>query len=315
MSRFNFPTRLPRNSVVGIDAFPSNLITDTRNFHTEISFERYSFSSVVEGPFGTAAGAIGDVVGRAAETTGQLLEGLGAAAQLFTGRTDVNNIVGYTPDSSFIRLPIPRKLNENLTLSWNEISYTDLISNFGSTPLSPSPLRLARDIAVLSGPITGVTPNPFLFVYFDRPNFKRYSFTWTLAARNESESLKIKNIVNKLKERASPTVNPLVMRYPDIVNIKFLPNEIFGMLKIKKCIIEAVSVDYTPAGPSFFNSTAPTLVNLTLNLKEIQLWSQQDYTAAEFGELSPEQRTQLEQFDISTGDASQVGTPSEFEGL
>ena len=49
------------------------------------------------------------------------------------------------------------------------------------------------------------------------------------------------------------------------------------LFKLKPCAIIAVQVDYTGAGqPSFFKSGAPTIVNLTLQLKEYQLQSAQD---------------------------------------
>jgi len=40
-----------------------------------------------------------------------------------------------------------------------------------------------------------------------------------------------------------------------------------------------VQVDYNGSGtPSFFKSGAPTIINLTLQLKEIQLWTSEEIT-------------------------------------
>jgi hypothetical protein len=62
-----------------------------------------------------------------------------------------------------------------------------------------------------------------------------------------------------------------------------LPDEM-GM-HFKNCAIISVQVDFTGAGaPSFFRGTnRPTVVNLTLQLKEIQLWDQTDYTGQTIG--------------------------------
>jgi len=70
----------------------------------------------------------------------------------------------------------------------------------------------------------------------------------------------------------------LYLKYPDIVRIRMLPDEM-GM-QFKNCAIISVQVDFTGAGnPSFFRGTnRPTVINLTLQLKEIQLWDQTDYT-------------------------------------
>lgn len=263
MARFNFPSRLPRST--SVDSFPANLVAGNRNFYTEISFRTYS------------------------PRTGGFLSSLTGA---ISGVLD-NTVSSYVtiPTGNVLRLPIPRKLNENYVLGWSEKSYTDILTSFSS---NANPL--ATTLSAVSGiagaaasatsflsPITGYNVNPFLFVYFQRPNFKQYSFTWTLAARNQQESEKIRSIVNRIKERSSPTIDGLVMKFPDVVDISFAPDEVFGMLKMKPCVITSVMVDYTPAGPSFFNSKAPTLVSLTLNLKEIELWSQQDYTGAPSG--------------------------------
>ena len=60
------------------------------------------------------------------------------------------------------------------------------------------------------------------------------------------------------------------MNYPKVALVSFKPaNYLFT---IKPCAIISVAVDYTGAnGPSFFKNGAPTVVNLSLQLKEMQL--------------------------------------------
>lgn len=289
MAGFNFPSRLPRNNrISGGLSYPLNLLsgsaTSGRRFYTNISFKTFEIN--FDDSFLTETGNEGllaDIL-----DFRNVISGL-----LNTGTQTVRNtITSYRTDSTNIILPIPRKLNETHLLSWQDKSFTDYISSLGQTNnnngnrgnLITRGLDLAGRVAAgsvnvtrTSSVLTGVSVNPFVFVYFDRPQFKRYSLTWTLAARNQEESDAIRDIVLKLKERSSPTIDGLLMGYPDIVEISFAPDDIFGMLKMKQCVIEAVGVDYTPSGPSFFDSNAPTLVNLTLNLKEIELWEQSDY--------------------------------------
>lgn len=318
MARFNFPSRLPRGSVVGIDAFPSNLVTDRRNFYTELQFVSYS------APFSGTGNIIGDVLGVAGQFIGDVGINLGESLQtgLTLGQAENRS---RSIDGSIMRLPIPRKLNDNHVLSWNEQSFTDMITNFAigtaeaTGAISYRSGAAARQLyRAATGPasaFTGATLNPYLFLYFDRPAFRRFSFTWTLAARNSSESDKIRKIVNNLKKGSSPDVNALTMGYPDLLRIKIMPNDVFGMLIIKDCVVESVSVDHTPAGPSFFEgSGAPTLVNLTLNLKETKLWSNQDYNDIQ---PTPTQEIPIDNrvFDAagnivdSTGVATESGTP------
>jgi hypothetical protein len=68
------------------------------------------------------------------------------------------------------------------------------------------------------------------------------------------------------------------MKYPQIAQVvlKAAGGDRY-LYKFKPCAIISVQVEHTAAGmPSFFNSGAPTVVNLTLQLKEIQLWKSED---------------------------------------
>lgn len=287
MARFNFPSRLPRNNrfAEGL-SYPLNLLsgspTSGRRFYTNISFKTFEVN--FDESFLTETGNEGLLA--------DILDFRNVISNFLNRGTQTirNSITSYRTDSTNIILPIPRKLNETHLLSWQDKSFTDYISLLGQTndgnrgnpitrglDLAGATAAGAVNLARNSSVLTGVSVNPFVFVYFDRPQFKRYSLTWTLAARNKEESDAIRDIVLKLKERSSPTIDGFLMGYPDIVEISFAPDDIFGMLKMKQCVIEAVGVDYTPSGPSFFDSNAPTLVNLTLNLKEIELWEQSDY--------------------------------------
>lgn len=268
MARFNFPSRLPSGGAVGITTFPSNLIAGNRSFYTEMSLAKYRAPSTTG--LGSIVSDVGSFFGGFLGSAGETIEDV-FNADLLSNQTDTGNRI---VDTAVMRLPIPKKVNENQVLSWQEVSVTDIISSFATaTP------RGAARVAALRGigsALTGAQINPYLYLYFDRPTFKRFNFTWTLPARNEEESKTIKDIILRLKKGSSPTTQGPIMLYPDVLNIRFYPDDIFGMLRLKPCVIESVSVDYTPSGPSFFESAAPTLVNITLSLKEIQLWEQND---------------------------------------
>lgn len=81
-----------------------------------------------------------------------------------------------------------------------------------------------------------------------------------------------------MKKAALPSAGMFwgLQKYPKMAMVQFRPNNYLYV--IKPCAIISVQVDYTGAGgPSFFKSGAPTIVNLTLQLKELQLWSQENY--------------------------------------
>jgi hypothetical protein len=74
-----------------------------------------------------------------------------------------------------------------------------------------------------------------------------------------------------------PTNMGLVYGYPSIALIKLYPSEVFTFA-FKPCAVLAVQTDFTGAGtPSYFKNGAPTVVNLTVQLKEIDLWTKNNY--------------------------------------
>ena len=229
-------------------AFPNDLVQGTREFYTSIAFMEYTFGLA-----------------------------MGGAIQ-FNGE---------------IKLPIPRKLNDNEVIIWEEWSGTStgaqVIGGLGqyAAGLMGNP-NIGQFIGSMagnltagiekSGTFTGETINPFQFMMFKRPSFKEHTLQWQLAPNTRQESDTLKKIINRCKRAALPSAGSFtgLMKYPEIAMVMFKPNEY--LFKMKPCAIISVQVDYTGAGmPSFFKSGAPTVVNLTLQLKELELWSKDNY--------------------------------------
>jgi len=253
----NFPQK-PRGNP-NVYSFPNDLVADGRNFYTQMMFVEYSF----------AQQNIGGVFG-------------GTIAN---------------PQGGF-RLPIPRRLNDVETFTWAEkdgigtaASLAGVISRYRNGGRVTAPTFLgavgsaAAVVAPLASAVARASVNPFLFMYFQRPNYKEHTLSWSLAPSSPQESATLQNIINSCKNAARPnTVGP-VMLYPQIALIRMYPNDIFGSLLFKPCAIISVSVDYNGAAtPSFFKRTgAPTVVNLNLHLKEIQLWDKNNQSLSQTG--------------------------------
>lgn len=233
----NFPTK-PTTGIES-NSFPADLVADQRQFYTQISFVNYN-SSLATG----------------------------------SGR-------GFSMGGS-IMLPIPRKLNDNEVIVWEEWSGKDAMLGLARkvTGLSRIASALAAGVET-AGPAvsiaTGQQLNPFQYMMFKRPGFKEHTLSWTLAPNSQQESDTIRKIINQCKRAALPTPNgTFLMTYPQIAQVAFRPDEY--LYKLKPCAIISVTADYTgTGGPSFFKSGAPTVVNLTLQLKEIQLWNTENY--------------------------------------
>jgi hypothetical protein len=75
-----------------------------------------------------------------------------------------------------------------------------------------------------------------------------------------------------------PSYNGPFLKYPNLALIQLRPEDMYTF-KFKPCAVSAVSVDYSGGGsPSFFKNGAPTVVNVAIQLKEVELWTQNDYS-------------------------------------
>lgn len=233
------PGRFNRQS----QTFPEDLIQSNRGFYTNISLVEYNYSLVSSG--------------------------LGAIS--FGG--------GF-------RLPIPRRLNDNEVILWEEWNAADSVTGpainaaQGFLGKYGNALVSGLELGIKAGQVySGQTISPFMYMMYKRPAFKEFTLSWTLAPNTEKESDTLLNMIKECKKAALPSLtgNQFLQKYPKIALISFKPERY--LFKLKPCAIISVQVDYNGAGvPSFFKSGAPTVVNLTLQLKEIQLWTSEEIT-------------------------------------
>jgi hypothetical protein len=179
-----------------------------------------------------------------------------------------------------VKLPMPRRINEATNINWAEISATATAGGLAAQAMGGG--QMASDLLSAAGSAAGVGAgkalNPMMFMMFQRPAYKEHVLSWTLASSNKRDSDELKDIINAFKKACLPTLEAggLLLGYPNIATIRFKPDKY--LFKFKPCAIISVQVDYSGAGmPSFFKSDAPTVVNLTVMLKEIQLWNRNNY--------------------------------------
>lgn len=248
------PPFLPTKPKAGLDyrSFPNDLVADGRQFCMDIQFMFYDSSLTTAGfvfpslitPFITAA---------------------------------------YSPNGG-VTLPIPKKLNDIQTVVWESVSATGVAGGVMSSIVGKYFPRVAAagstigNVATIGGALVpgGLAVNPHLFMLFKEPTFKEYTLSWTLTPKNEQESQTLANIITQFKYNMLPAMaggvgGSVLLNYPSIAIIKMYPNDLFTF-RFKPCAIKSVQVDYTGGGqPSFFKRTgAPTSVNLTVYLQEIQ---------------------------------------------
>lgn len=137
-------------------------------------------------------------------------------------------------------------------------------------------------ISALGGPLSqtllqmaGIAENPFLTVALKNANFKKHQFKWRLAPSSAQESYTIAQMIKLFKAMALPdlTIGGSAFSYPYICVPAFYPSDDY-LYTFKPCVIEDFTANFvTGSNPSFFAGTgAPTEVEFTLQLLEIELW-------------------------------------------
>lgn len=194
--------------------------------------------------------------------------------------------------SGGIALPMPDTINDTPTVLWDSASLTDKVLSTAGSIADTVPLinkfkssrvgSAVSDVVGLEYNILsaerGQIVNPFLIMLFKSPQYKKFSFSWTLTPRTASESDSLHNIVKQFRTNMLPDVSKtssLLMDYPYIVKPAFQPKQY--MFDFKWCAVEAINVDYTGLGmPAFTTTSAPAAIKLQIDLKEIDLWMRSD---------------------------------------
>jgi hypothetical protein len=194
--------------------------------------------------------------------------------------------------SGGIALPMPDTINDTPTVLWDSDSLRDKVISAGTSVASAVPFinkfkgsalgSAALDVTGLEYNILsaqrGQIINPFLVMLFKSPQYKKFSFSWTLTPRTASESDSLQSIIKQFRTNMLPDISKtssVLMDYPYIVKPAFQPNQY--MFDFKWCAVEAINVDYTGLGmPAFTTTSAPAAIKLQIDLKEIDLWMRSD---------------------------------------
>lgn len=123
----------------------------------------------------------------------------------------------------------------------------------------------------------GAVPNPHLAVIFEQVGLRTHTFTYRFSPNSKSESEELKKIIRKIKKRILPSkTNEAIFVFPNLVRVKF--NGLAeNTILIKDCVVEDFKVNYTPQGsPAFFSTGDPAEVEVTLQLREIEVHTAED---------------------------------------
>lgn len=233
--------------------------------------------------------------------------------------TDGSSMIS-TDSTGSVLLPIPATLvdNNSLRIVQNDLisltsdfvastvsgNFSEFVSEFtnsiGSASMTDAAMGLARkifydnDLTAAAGIGLGTTLNPKAALVFEGIDLKEFSFEWTLSPTEKAETEVLRDIVLEIKKNALPmygqnatTSTRLMLGYPSTVDLYLLGVDPNYYIFFKTAMIRNVSVNYTPNGLAILKGGAPATVNLSIQLKEMDIHVAGDYdSSGEFGSAS-----------------------------
>lgn len=123
----------------------------------------------------------------------------------------------------------------------------------------------------------GAVLNPFQSLLFQGVNLRSHSFSYRFSPNSLRENETLKKIIHEFKRRMHPAKEGILLKFPELVNIKFGHKEGEPYF-FKQCFLESMSVNYAPSGtPAFFaESRNPVEVSLNLNFRETEIMTRDD---------------------------------------
>jgi len=169
------------------------------------------------------------------------------------------------------------------------------VSEAAAAALPPESIQTAFEQSI------GLSPNPNPSVAFQGPNLREFQLSWTFFPRSSPESEKVTAIIGRLKRASLPTNtvarSGALLQYPDMVQLNFFPWDTDGygpwlwtdksIIRIKKCMMQSVNVDYNPSNiPGFFKGTnSPVAIRLTISFTETEYMLSSDWGGDTGGDI------------------------------
>lgn len=262
------------------EMFPNDLIQNdaSRNFYMSFKFQAYEKRSINNSPFLRSNGTIRIPIP----------DNIRDNMSVTYGSTSFSGPTGMAVGAGLESLAGSR--GQTASGEPTFANYASRAANAAVSALSGAATGLANELAGDAGKAAqayfGVAVNPYQTVLFEKPEFKSHNFSWKFMPRDESESGTIRNIIRTFQYHMLPGVSEgigLFFSYPSMVVVSLFPSSEF-LYRFKPCVVKSVNVNYAAgAAPSFFKRTAaPTAITMSIELQEIEYWTNKDFTSAAF---------------------------------
>lgn len=274
-NQLNRPITLPRDLLGGVGESGGKV----RNYYISFKFKKYERRAILEQPFYNTVGTyILPLPKELVDTTSVSYEdvSLGPVVGMTT------EAASYTASGNLRNAAIAA--GGAAAAAGVTAAASQLQELAGRLPGGAG--AVAQSVAQNAGnavrALTGLTPNPFQTTLFKNPNFRTHRFSWRFIPRDEAESVDLRDLIRSFRYHMLPgtIARGLLFTFPEILEIKLFPDDRF-MYKFKPCVLKGMSINYAPNGPAFYRRTeAPTAVDISLDLQEIEFWTKNDFGPA-----------------------------------
>lgn len=221
----------------------------------------------------------------AAQTIGSSIGSIGGTNNVLTNETTGIQISpAKTTTGDSVELYMPETLEFSYESNYSDLSIAEAAGSSKITgSMGQAITSIVEDpLAKLALNRAGYVFNPQQQLLFNGIDFRTYQMTFTFTPYSQDEANAVQNIIKTFRKYAAPTVvteaGGFFFTPPGMVDIKFLMNgaENKKLHKLKRCVLESVSVNYAPNGWTAMEDGAPAQSTMTLSFKEMQLVDRKD---------------------------------------
>jgi hypothetical protein len=127
----------------------------------------------------------------------------------------------------------------------------------------------------------GVVRNPHTALLFNGVDLRTFTFTWKLSPRSQQQSFNLNKIINTIKRAMHPnlTLAGFALDYPDLFTVEFENNK-EGIVELGYSFCSDFRINPTPSGQVFYKNGYPSIVEMSMTLKEFQIKTSENFSSA-----------------------------------
>jgi hypothetical protein len=155
-----------------------------------------------------------------------------------------------------------------------------LLKGNGGGAVAIAALQGAMQQASKSAQATlGVVRNPHTALLFNGVDLRTFTFTWKLSPRSQEQSKNLDKIINSIKRAMHPnlTLGGFALDYPNLFTVEF-ENDKEGIVELGYSFCSDFRINPTPSGQVFYKNGYPSIVEMSMTLKEFQIKTAENFT-------------------------------------